>query len=251
MLDFKKLQKEGLRLLDMHSHTSLSDGTNTVEQALRFAKINNFGLCITDHNEIKGSLYLKNKIFTLYGEEITSSEYIDILVYFSSSNDLTKFHNKYIIKNKLKQSYFKFHKTSVSTADIIENAGKFNSLIAIPHPNGYHPKKSYVFFNKNSNNKNLLKKVDAIEGINSMMPYHSNKRAMEWADELKKPVIASTDAHSLNILGYAVTACYAETRDDFMEAIRKKQSIVYSNQYSELKRRFEAFRIVWNNIKLI
>ncbi len=247
MIDLKDLQKEGLIFLDMHSHTNLSDGSQSFQEYIEYSKKNNFNICITDHNEIKGSLQIKD--FTLYGSEVTSSECMDLLVYFDKPKDLESFY-KHLENKRIKEYGFKFHKTGLSVMELIDFAKNLNALIAIPHPHTKHPKKSYSFFNKNSENKQLLKKVDAVEVMNSMMSNAANKKAIEWAKEINKAAIASSDAHSLKYLGYGLTACYASSKEEFIEQIRKKKSMVYSKEINNLSRYLEGLDIMLKNIKL-
>ena len=46
---------EGFTVFDMHTHTNFSDGKRSVDQMLLAAKKLKIGICITDHNEIKGN----------------------------------------------------------------------------------------------------------------------------------------------------------------------------------------------------
>ena len=246
----KKLNKEGLILLDMHSHTNLSDGSHTWEEAIQKAEKEGFNICITDHNEIKASIKIQNNNFTLYGSEITTSDVIDVLVYFSSPKTIEEFYKKYIEKAKIKEKLFKFHKSTISTAELLDYAKDYNALIIVAHPQAHHPKRSYEFFNKNSENKLLLRKVDAIEGFNSMMPKNANYKSIKWAEEIKKPIIASSDAHSLKYLGYGLTACYANTKDDFITQIIKNKSMIYGKEIPLIKKILEGANIIYKNLIL-
>jgi len=144
----KELTKQGLTLVDMHTHTRLSDGAHHYEQAIEKAKREGIGLCITDHNEIRGSLKVEG-VFTLYGAEITTKELYDILLYFSSKKSLSEFYSKYLENARIKEFRFRFHKTKISTAELLDYAKDFNALTIIAHPHTYHPKKSYNFFDEN------------------------------------------------------------------------------------------------------
>ena len=143
--NIKELTKQGLTLVDMHTHTRLSDGAHHYEQAIEKAKREGIGLCITDHNEIRGSLKVEG-VFTLYGAEITTKELYDILLYFSSKKSLSEFYSKYLENARIKEFGFRFHKTKISTAELLDYAKDFNALTIIAHPHTYHPKKNYNFF---------------------------------------------------------------------------------------------------------
>ncbi len=245
--EIKKLQKDGLKLLDMHTHTIYSDGSHTPQEAVDFAKKNNFSLCITDHNKIKGSLAIKD--FTLYSVELTSFEYLDLLVYFSKANDLEAFYNKHILKKQIKEHFFIFHRIDLKLEELVGYAKQFNALTVLAHPCANRPKNSYNFFKNNQKLKYILRKIDAVEGENSMISYSQNKMALKWADQLNKPVVAGSDGHSLLILGSALTACYAESKEDFIENIKKKKAMIYSKELSLIKRRFEGMKVLIKNLK--
>src|SRR3989338_11199735 len=247
MIDTRQLAKNGIRLLDMHSHTKLSDGSQTFQESINFAKKKGFGLCITDHNEIKGSLQIPKDLFTLYSSEITSSDYLDLLLYFSSQKSISEFYNKYIINNRIKEFGFKFYRTKLSTLELIEHAKDFNALTIVAHPYAPYPKKSFNFFNKN---KNLIKKVDGVEGLNGMMSYKSNKLVLFWAKENNLPITAGSDAHTLKYAGSTLTACYANSKEEFIEQIRKGKSMVYSEQINSFDRHLQSTHILLKNIKL-
>ena len=247
----KKLKKEGLMLLDMHSHTRFSDASHTYEQSVEKAKREGFGICITDHNEIKGSLKIPKGVFTLYGIEVTTKDIMDILLYFSSQKSLSDFYKKYIENSKIKEFGFKLHRTLIPTSELLDYARDYNALSVIAHPQAHHPKRSYEFFNKNKENKLLLRKIHAIEGFNSMMPKNANPKAISWASELSKPIIASSDAHRLKFLGYGLTACYAETKDEFITQVLKNNSMILGREITSVEKFLESSHIVYRNIKLL
>ena len=95
-----------------------------------------------------------------------------------------------------------------------------------------------------------LNKIDAVEVMNSMMSKEANKKALKWAEEINKAKIASSDAHSLKYLGYGLTACYASSKEEFIEQIRKKKSMILSKEIKEIARISEGLHIMKKNLKL-
>ena len=246
-----ELRKSGLTLVDMHSHTVISDGFQSPVDCFNFAKKNNFGLCITDHDEVYGNSFANNKVFNIPSTEVTSSECIDLLFYFRSYNDSLFFYNKYIKNNKLRERPFLFRKLSLSSHELIDYAKNFNAVIAIPHPHTVRPKNSFLFFTKNKENRELLKRCDAIEGINSAISKPRNIKAVNWAFELNKPLIASSDAHEMKYLGSALTAAYASNQEDFLEAVIKNKTMIVAKPLSPINRMITGMKILYNNIKII
>ncbi len=70
----------------------------------------------------------------------------------------------------------------------------------------------------------LVKKLDAIEVINSIMTPASNDRVTEWAKKLRKCATGASDAHIVKYLGKAVTASYSNSPEEFLENIFKKKN---------------------------
>ena len=52
--NIEMLTKKGFKCLDLHMHSTFSDGTATPEEIVSIAKKKNLIISITDHNEIKG-----------------------------------------------------------------------------------------------------------------------------------------------------------------------------------------------------
>lgn len=246
----ENLKKEGLKLLDMHSHTRYSDGSQTYIESIKKAKSLGLGVCITDHNEIKGSLAIKNDLFTLFGAEITTKEFIDILIYSSSSKNLLEFYKKYIEKSRFKEFGFRFHRTSIHIEELLDHSKEYNLLTILPHPNAHHPKNSFKFLMKNKKYSELIKNIDAIEVFNSMMSKKANQNAIKWALEINKPIVASSDAHRIEYLGQGLTVAYAETKDDFITQIIKNKSMIFGKELKGIPRKLEELSIISKNIKL-
>ncbi len=244
------LRKKGLTLLDMHSHTTISDGFQSPVDYFNFAKKNKFGLCITDHNEVKGNSFSKD-IFNMPSTEVTSEEYIDLLLYFRNYKDSLIFYDKYLKNNKLKERPFMYRRLKLPIHEIIDYALDFNAVIAVPHPHTIKPKNSFLFFTMNKENKELLKRVHAIEGINSTISKERNIKAVNWAFELNKSLIACSDAHEMKYLGSALTAAYASTKEEFLEMIIKNKTMIIAEPLSPINRFITATKILYNNIKII
>lgn len=235
--------------LDMHSHTTYSDGHHNVEMAIKVAKEKKIGLCITDHNRIQGSLNIcKGKgVFSIPGIEVTGRDFIDLLIYFYSTRDMKAFYYTYVRGHEVPDHGFQFHRLTWYTSEIINIAKKFNAFIVVPHPDARKPKNSYKFFRKR---EEMLSNVDAIEGINSLIKRKSNLLAIGWAETLGKPITGSSDAHFYQQIGNAVTCTNESTIEGFLEAIRKKHNVVVGMEVSlwnKLYSNYKIFRANWAN----
>jgi predicted metal-dependent phosphoesterase TrpH len=216
---------EGIKLIDMHCHSSVSDAGMHLSEIISKAHELKIGVCITDHNEIKASLLAAKEILSFPSTELTSSDCHDILAYFNDQKDANEFFHKNVKNNKLPEKLINLWKLKLSTAEIIEKLSDYNAVIVIPHPFVSWPKHSQKYFEK-PENKKLLNKIDAIEGINGCLVSWRNNRAIKWAAEINKPITGGSDAHDIHFVGNVLTGCFAETRTEFLEEIKAGKNYV-------------------------
>lgn len=244
-----KKEFEGMKFIDMHNHSNLSDGKDSVSSIISKAKQLNIGVCITDHDEIKGSLQICKEVLSIPSTELTSFERYDLLAYFNSEKDASEFHNKKVAGKKVERRFFNMWRLKWTTAELVDELDKYNTLIALPHPYIHRPKNSHVYFSKLSNAQ-TFKKIDAIEGINGMLKPALNRRAIELAEKNNKPMIGGTDSHNYKYLGITLTGCFADTRTEFIENIRKGNNIInVRKELNFISRNLAGFGILKNNIK--
>lgn len=227
--NFEKLKKKYL-LVDMHSHTEASHDCNTPIKAFgtRFKELG-IGVSITDHNSVKGALAYRRlfpKQFILPGIEVTTSEDKDMLLYFHSFSDLIDFQVREISpKIKTHKTNAFVSKTSITNEELLDIAKEYNAFRVLPHPLQMM-KGIYKSLLKKKDFK-ILKKVEAIEVLNSTMLLKANLTALTWAHIEHMPMTGGSDSHILKTLGGTVTVARAETVDEFLEKIRKKQNKIY------------------------
>lgn len=245
-----KKEFSGMKLIDMHNHSSYSDGNNSIGEIVSRAKELNIGVCITDHNEIKGSLEICKEILSIPSIELTSSNGYDLLAYFYSEKDAKEFFERNINNKIIKKGIIRTWKLNLEVIEFIEKLSDYNSFIALPHPFTHRPKNSYNYYSKKKNEE-ILKKIDAIEGVNGMLREGRNKSAIKWAESLKKPIIGGTDSHNVRCFGNILTGCFAETRTEFLEEIkRNKNYIIIRKRVGYFERAYENIHILNNNVRL-
>lgn len=246
-----ELKKE-YSMVDMHVHSKYSHDTNTsLKSILKKAKKQGIGVVIADHIRAEGSLEAcKQKgVMTIPAIEVNSKENKEILLYFYSAKDLQEFYEKYVKYNRppLKEprtgltKAVRIIRIDMKMKDIIEKADKYYCLKSIPHPYTYPPRRSHRFFTKR---KAILKKIDAIEVMNASMFPRMNRLALQWAIKLKKSVTGGSDAHLLKEVGHVVVACKANTREEFLDCIRKKQNLVIGSEIKFSKATKEFMKTV-------
>jgi predicted metal-dependent phosphoesterase TrpH len=178
------------RKFDLHIHTNFSDGINSPEDVVKYAKqIGLDGIAITDHDTMRGSKKVRElaedlEIILIPGVEITT-EYGDILALGVEEV---------------------FTGKPVEILDKISSAGGVSILA---HPYGGYWRKSFA-------EMKVVSEFDAIEIFNASTPLESNIRAMELAKKLKKPGIAGSDAHYLDMVGTA----FIITKNDVVASIK-------------------------------
>jgi len=235
-----------MKVVDMHSHTNISDGRNPVEEIIEKSKKLNIGISITDHNEIEATIKACKSTFAIPGIEATSSDAIDFLFYFYNYKELEEFYHKYIKHKHIKSRGFDLRKLDLGTEELLECVRKYNCVVVLPHPFTFRPKNSYKYMQKNPN---MLKYVDGIETINSVMNIYANERATSWAKELNMAATGGSDAHMKRFLGRAITASYAETTEEFLDNIKKKENIVVGRSLNTFAKLHAHVAIFTKNLR--
>lgn len=194
---------------DLHMHTIFSDGRATPADVIDVAKAKNIGVSITDHNHIKGSILgyeiaLKEQIPYICGIELGTNEGKEMLIYFDDPHMAERFYINEVEPFRTNR----MTRIGRTMWDFVGIKGKRLKqeyrfyFSALPHPYGV------LYKNINSNielSKEIIKTVDAIEGINASMSPKANKLAQILALKYNKFVTASTDAHFKNLIGNLTT----------------------------------------------
>lgn len=244
---YRRKHLEGLKLVDMHLHTDASDG-DPLDKILKKARKKRIELAITDHNEIKSSLLAHKKYKNIIPAiEATTKEGFDLLFYFTNFSDLIEFYNIDIKDKGLTDYGIYLHKRlKWQVEDLIEKGKKYNAFISLAHPT--HP--PYIdchnYFLKN---EHLIKKLDAIEGVNGALAPKYNKIAIDFAKKYNKPMTGGSDAHRHKFIGRIVTAAFAENIDSFFDELRKGNNSIYGRPLTLFERMSSHIILIKRNIK--
>lgn len=241
-----EIREKGFNYVDIHCHSTSSDGCNHANDIIDYANKLGIGISIADHNQIKGSVIAckSKKVFSIPAIEVTSKNTKDILLYFYNVKDLIEYFNKYVKGSWRHNRGFNMNRTTLVEEDIIDHAKDYNCLIILAHPFTNRPKRSYEMFNEN---QNLLKKVNGIEIINSSQSLLKNKRAIDWHYRLKRNFTAGSDMHHISELGASLTIGKSEKVEGFLEDIRKKKNKAIGYSIEGLKKVMFNIRLVHNN----
>ena len=232
--DLAQLRKEGLTAVDMHYHTDHSDGRVRVHQVLAKARRAGFGLAITDHNVVSGSLHAfqeRGDLMIVPGMEVSAFDGPHILTYFYSPRDLEEFFHKHIQPNRQGSPWLAI---KLSTQEIIDRAESYNCVTIAAHPYGY------LLFNKGLQKcieggylpPDKMKRFDGFEVICGGMTHSLNVKAMKLAEEQKMSFTGGTDGHLLSDSGGVVTCAPEDTLEGFLDAVASRRNVVIGREKS-------------------
>lgn len=216
-MQYKKDEK---LVIDMHVHTTYSDGVCSVEEILVYAKIKGLnGIAITDHDTVKGALKAlklsKNHgLLVIPGIEVSTSKAHVLL---------------YGIEEDLPRNL----KKKPDPLEIVDYAYENNLVVSIAHPYG----KALFFKYPVAAMKEVLSKVHAIEVVNGRTPYRQNIKALELAKRYNKAYTAGSDAHIVDELG-KITVMINEPVESYEEVLelvlRRKIKIIGSTRVIDI-----------------
>jgi predicted metal-dependent phosphoesterase TrpH len=236
--DLDRLKVDGLTAVDMHFQTDHSDGSAGVDRALAKARKEGFGLAITDHNVISGSLQaLKEKgdLFIVPGMEVSAYDGPHILTYFYSPGDLEDFFRKHIQPNRQKAPWLA---TRLSTPEILDRVEGYSCVTVAAHPYGY------LLFNKGLQKcidggyltAEIIERFDGLEVLNGSMSHSLNVKAMRLVEDKGKSFTGGTDGHMLSDVGAVVTCAKEDGLDKFLEAVRAGRNTVIGTEKGIVKK---------------
>ncbi len=196
--------------IDIHTHSSYSDGYNTPKEMVKYAKkIGLDGIAITDHNEIKGSLnamkYASDDFKVIPGIEVSAKE-------------------GHIICLGIEEVF----ETYTPADEVIERVHELGGVAIAAHP--------YDRFRRGVGDLIFKLDFDAVELYNghTLLTYKSTKDIIE---KIELPVTGGSDAHIAEDIG----CVFIEVDDDIINSIKHGNVKVVSN--------IKRFRIIKNFLK--
>ena len=221
------LKKENYQAVDMHYHSRFSvDGLSSISQIIKKCRQDAIGTSFTDHNHIGGTIQAlplaKKDVFIIPGIELTCRNGVHILLHFSNVKEYKEFYEKEMRKRITINPWF----LDIDHNEAVDIASDWNCLITAPHPFG----PGFCGIKKMKVEQSTLKKIQALEVLNGCCKGDMNPRAIAWAKETNKGITGGSDGHCLKEHGTVLTLCKAETREEFLEKIKKRESIVLGKE---------------------
>lgn len=228
----EEIRRLGLLPVDLHFHTRHSDSPTRVRDALKLAARQGIGLAITDHNQASGVVEARRqgiRVPLVPGIEVSANDGPHLLFYFYSVADLLDFYRRHIEKNRRNGP---FTAIRLDTPDILDRREDYSCIAVEAHPCGY------AFLNRGVERcvagrcigEEVFSRLDALEVICGGMARSHNLKAARLALAHDLGRTGGTDGHLLHEVGGVVTCAEAETVDELLDAIRKRETVVIGRE---------------------
>ncbi|WP_255332417.1 PHP domain-containing protein [Methanocalculus taiwanensis] len=245
--DIAALQADGYYPVDMHLHTSHSDGKTKIPDLIRYAEREKIGVAITDHNTISGSLDAlaqKPKHLLIPGIELETKEGPHLLFYFYTSADMEDFFNEFTRERNRRRPGLP---ENLPVLECLLLAKDYDCLRIAAHPYGYYGiNRGILKCIEKEMLPGVLDHIDGIEVICGGMMYGLNKKAIVYAETHNIAYTGGSDAHILSDVGNVVSAVAAETVEEFLDGIIRRENLVIGSSGGYIARCATAGVIAWS-----
>jgi predicted metal-dependent phosphoesterase TrpH len=233
--DLNALRREHV-VVDMHFHSQLSDGHDSVEDIARRAVELGIGVAVTDHNSIHGAVELDRHkaVFSIPGIELTAYEGTHVLIYFYDVKSLLRFYSRDVqpfLGAEIMSSL------SLALEEILLRARRFETLIIFPHPySGSYTGIHNPFFTP-QRLQHILELADGVEVINSENLNKWNLRSALLGFNLNKGIVGGSDGHRLIQMGRVVTVAGCTwRRRAFLDAVKQGRTRVIGKEIDLIRK---------------
>ena len=223
------IARGGIRISDLHVHTTRSDALTRPTDLVRCARDRRLQVGVADHNVVHGAIEAWE---AAGGEgfervvpaiEITTLERVHLLVYFRTPDDLTNFHDRVLAPARRPHAQ-PTTPLDLDLASVLEAATHWDCLTSAPHPyavvfNGVMSARSRYGLGEDD-----LFHLHAVEVVNGAENARNNARALRLAGRLNKAATAGSDAHMRSEVGAVMLATPAD--EDLFLSIRRRQAVV-------------------------
>ena len=244
--DIDSIRAAGYYPVDMHLHTTHSDGLPRIDDLLRYASDHTIGVAITDHNEISGSLEAlskKSDELVIPGIELETEEGPHLLFYFYTPGDMQDFYTSLSRKRRKTPGRVK----NLPVLECLHLAAEYDCLRIAAHPFGYFGiNRGVLKCVEKEMLSGVLEHIDGIEVICGGMMERLNRKATFYAQSHEIPYTGGSDAHILSDVGNMVTAVKADTVEEFLNGIARRENLVIGRPGGYVAKGATAGVIAWS-----
>lgn len=233
-----------LTVVDMHFHSYHSDGHDGISAIALQAQTLGIGIAVTDHNEIRGAMELREfrNMLTIPGIEVTSAEGSHLLVYFYAARDLEHFYLNTILPG---MGADVMSSTTLEMEALIEASRRYPAVVVLPHPYSAAYTGVHNSYFSDERLQTIYEMVDGVEVINAENMNKWNLQSTVLGFNLGKGITGGSDGHRLAQMGKAVTlAACAPVREDFLDALKSGLTKVVGKEIHLLR------KVTSNTLKL-
>ena len=177
------------------------------------------------------------------GIEVSASEGPHLLLYFYTLDDLVDYHDAVIARALGGCPHMA---TALPTADVLSGLEGRDAIAVAAHPFGY------LFLCRGVCKAiaagelapDVVLRLDGLEGICGGMTRSQNVRAVAFAREHALSLTGGTDAHLLGEIGRVVTAARADSVEEFLDAVRRGDAIVWGQEKSMIEKTVQATAVL-------
>jgi predicted metal-dependent phosphoesterase TrpH len=189
-------------LVDTHVHTRYSDGIAGIPRIERHCRNREFGVAVTDHNEIRGAaeIYERERVPVIPGIEVGTEEGVDLLVYFPTAEGLEEFFID-AVEPFLRTRFMV--RSWIRSERCLRVAREMDAFISLAHPFALGRKSLDYQHGRHGRSfvERVMDGVDAIELHNGGVHRQANLRAKEYAVTAGKRLTVGSDSHRLGTIG--------------------------------------------------
>lgn len=231
--DPARLAREGLLPVDMHVHTTYSDGFITIRDILATHARTGLAVAITDHNNISGVREAISETgegtIVIPGVEVSASDGPHILLYFERFSSLEEWFSRSVSEKVRECPYMA---VSLTSEEILDSAQDSGSLVIAAHPYGYSvlPRGILKCVENGAISDGACRKIDGLEVISGVLSRRLNERAVSYARRHQLVMTGGSDAHMVRDLGNVVTCASAGTPGEFLEELRRRRNQVIGQE---------------------
>src|SRR3989338_7392327 len=174
--------------LNLHAHSTASDGEGTPEEIAALAEQGGVIIAISDHNTVDAHRTM-NSPWILPAVEVTAEEAAVDALLIGPREELIAFFDDYIVP-RLREDCPRYSPIDTRLLDVISNARDAGLTVGIPHYS--HPDGIRML---DRSEQRRIGHVASFVELNGQLSTDTNRYAGHFAQKLRLPLVAADDSH--------------------------------------------------------